>query len=446
MRRILFCLIVLTGCLVCYAQQAAYSKLKCELASEKPSVLPENKARIDHNGDTIACVIVRSNLGDLSFVGNIFESPEKSENIVGYSYLVNLINGSKDLTIRSKNFHEGHVVFPKPVKSGELWYVDVEGLEAPEVNVAEIDNSDNTLKVRIETEPFVDLYVDEELVATNKVVDKSQFPYIYTLDLEEGKHYITSKYGDEEYPVKLNLKKDWQDVDSRMGGEVIAKNAGGFAIIPVDGPEGHQIYGSGKNTYQYDGLLGSYRMIGHPSAIRSTEVVRDFKVGQRSKTVFRLDEMVTYAFIMWHGSNLQPFGFTVGGCKNFGWTFSFNADAKSKIDTPYGETEFYGTDSSGKTTEKIKSTAWTITTGPMIRLWHKWYMKIEGGMVRYLQTSEPHMLTADFEYKTGLAVDAEFFWRIKALMIGAGYQKQFVKSAYNPSIANQVSFSLGIAF
>ena len=140
MRRILFCLIVLTGCFVSYAQQAAYSKLKCELALEKPGVLTENLVRLDHNGDTVACVMVRSNLGDLSFVGNIFEKPEKSVNLVGYSYLINLINGSKDLTIRSKKFHEGHVVFPKPVKSGELWYVDVEGLEAPEVNVVEIEN------------------------------------------------------------------------------------------------------------------------------------------------------------------------------------------------------------------------------------------------------------------------------------------------------------------
>lgn len=448
MRSFLITLFGLMTVTVGFAQQAAYSTLECELASEKPGTIPGNLERLDLNGDPLACAIVRSPLDDLAFDGYIFKKDEidKTENMDGWTYVVYLLNKAKNLTIRSKRYHEGVVTFTNPVKGGELWYIDVEGIDAPEVKVAEVEDVQNTFNVNIETEPFVNLYVDEELISPYSKADTSQFPYVYNLDLEEGKHYIASRYGDEEYPVKLNLKKNGQAVDARMGGTVIAKNAKDVYITPIDGPEAHYKPGGGSNTYMYDGMLGEYYIEGRPSAISVSKVKERFKVGQRSKTVFRIDEMVSYYFLMWHGSNLQPFGFTIGECKNFGWAFSFNTDVKHKINTPYGDSHFWEEDNSGGESKTIKWTAYTFATGPMIRLWHKWYLKLEGGAVRYLQTSEPHMLTADYQYKTGFAADAEFLWRIKALMIGAGYQRQFVKDAYNPNIGSQVSFSVGFAF
>lgn len=446
MRSLFLSLMALMAFAVCQAQQAAYSVLECQLVSDDPEDLPEHLARLDHNGDAIACVMIWSPLNDLKFSNNVFEEVQKSGNDAGYVYLVNLINGTKSLTIRSDRFHEVELKFPHPVKSGELWKAEVGGKEAPKENIVENVNEDNTYRVHIQAEPFVNLYVDENLVSPYGKADTYSYPYVYTLDLEEGKHYIASKYNDEEYPVKLNVKKDGQTVDAMMGGTVIAKNAKDVRITAINGPEAHYKPGGGSSTYMYDGMLGTYYLEGRPSAISISRVKKRFTVGQRSKTVFRLDEMVSYMFLMWHGSVQQPFGFTLAGCKNFGWSFSYNTDIKSKIETPYGESHFYSEDSNGGESKTIKNTAWGLATGPMIRIWHKWYLKVEGGFVRYLQTSEPKVLTADYEYKTALAIDAEFFWRIKALMIGAGYQKQFVKDAFNPNIENQLSFSLGIAF
>ncbi|MDE7350536.1 MAG: hypothetical protein K2N25_05670, partial [Muribaculaceae bacterium] len=392
MRSVILSLMAILTLLVSNAQEAAYSRLECELVSDIPGVMPENLVREDFNGDTIACVLVRSDLDDLTFFNNVFEKVQKSRNEAGWTYLVNVIKGSKSLIIRSNRFHEVELKYPHPAKSGEMWYVDVQGIEAPEVKIAENINDQNTRRVRIDAEPFVNLYVDEEFISPYGKADTYGYPYTYTIDLEEGKHYISSKYEDEEYKVNLNLKKDGQTVDARMGGTVIAKNAKDVTITPIDGPEPHYVMGGGAHTYKYDGLLGTYILHGKPSAISISSVNKRFKVDQRSKTVFRLDEMVSYYFIMWHGSNLQPFGFTVGGCKNFGWTFSFNADAKSKIETTYGETHFYETNNSGGDSKTIKSTAWNITTGPMIRLWHKWYLKLEGGVGRYLQPSEPPVM------------------------------------------------------
>ncbi|MDE6561808.1 MAG: hypothetical protein K2K75_10540 [Muribaculaceae bacterium] len=440
MRFVVILLLYIVSINVCIGQDNRYAHLSSDFVRNQPLRLPEDMIRTDLNGDTISVLIVRSEIDDLTFDGNVFGEPIKNYLADGIEYRINLLKGSKDIRIRSNDFHQVVIDFPYPIRSMELWEVNVKGVTAPEIRIAETGENDNTYAVTIFAEPFVQLYIDEDYT-TGSYYNNNE----YLKKLEEGAHYITSKYKDYEYSQKVNVKGDGQEIDAKVSGSVTVYNASQVEFKSIQSPEANYISGGGRDTYNYDGMLGRYVMIGKPNSISFGTVEKTINVAPRTHQIFRLDEMVRYGFILYHGTNLQPFGFNLSGCKDWGFYLSYCADAKSKINTTYGESDFYDSDN-GNQTHTIRSTSMTLSAGPMFRLWHKLYLQIGPGWAYYLSTSEPKVLTADYEYKSGLSLNAELFFRIKAFMMGVGYMRQFVKDAYNPNISNQLSFSVGIAF
>ncbi|MDE5786774.1 MAG: hypothetical protein K2H98_09600, partial [Duncaniella sp.] len=420
------------------AQSDKYSRLEADITCNAPGRVFPELIKTDFNGDTLGVVIVTSSIDDLRFDGNIFGNVGEPQSLEdgNYAYTLFLTEGSTGLKIRSNEYHEANVKFPMPIAPARLWTINVTGVDAVKGEVADIDEQEYTQPVSINTDQFASLYIDEEIV-----------PWINDpVYLEEGAHYVSARYGDERYDQKIYVRKKPLEVDARMGSSIIVKNGKDISLRPVQSaptPERHVV----GNNEKYTGLLGVYELQADPRALSIKTVKKRFEIGQRDSREFRIDEMVPYGMICYHGTHVQPFGVSVAVCKNFGWFFSYSTDAKTKINTPYGETEFSKFDpSSAQRETKIRNTSYTLSTGPMIRLVRKFYMQLGGGMVRYLSTSEPKILTADYKYKTGISANLEFQFRFKGFFIGTGYTHQFVSDAYNPDIANQISFTIGIAF
>lgn len=415
---------------ISHAQEHIYSVLEMKFMTEEPSMLEESYVKTDAEGDTLSVVKVKTVLDNLTFVGNVFGQPNKVATSDGYNYYVYITEGSRSLTIRHDLYHQVSVKFPKTIAQKELWEIEVTGIEVQQGDIIQTSDDDNKYSVNIDTEDFTQLYIDEELYRNKKGIQ-----------LAEGTHYVTVKYANDAYSKKVNIKENEQYVDANLGGLVTIKNADSVNIQSLNGPAPNLYDSEKKNTYEYNGMLGRYKLFGKAKLILiNDEVEKEITVNSRTTTVLRLDEMVHYVFVMYHGSHLQPIGFNIGGCRNWGWFISYNQDIHDKMDTPYGETEFKGGDDKSST---FRSAAMTFSAGPMVRLWHKLYMQAGVGWIYYLRTSEPKMLTADYKYKSSVSLNAELLYRRKQLVVGAGYVRQFVKNAYNPGISNQFSFSVG---
>ncbi len=418
------------------AQNEKYSRLEAVVLSAEPEAVAPGLIKTDFNGDTLGVVMVTSPLGNLKFDGNVFGTPAAPEMFMDgtYVYTLYMLQGSIVLKIRSSEYHEAKVVFPDPIAPAKMWSVSATGIEAVKGDIAEIDSKEYVQPVGISADDFATVYVDEEIVPGVSAP-------IY---LEEGTHYVTARYNNEQYEQKIRVRNKPLEVDARMGGSITVKNAKDI-IIRAWGKAPQPVLVDKGNHVEYTGLLGEYSIYAKPKTLSIKSVKKDFKIDQRGSREFRIDEMVPYMFICYHGTHLQPFGFTVAGCKRVGWFLSYSSDAKTKINTPIGKVKFEGTDSEGNKTFKIRSTSYTLSTGPMFRLKRKFYLQVGGGLARYLSTSTPGILTEGYKYKTGISANLEFQFRIKGFFIGAGYTHQFVSEAYNPNIANQISFTIGIA-
>ena len=417
-----------------HAQEPMYSVLEAKFTIEKPSKMADSYVKTDLEGDTLSVVKVKSTLDNLTFIGNVFDRPQKVSASDGYNYYVYITEGSRSLTIGHNSYHQVVVKFPRAISNKELWEIEVIGIKVQQGDVVQVSDDNNKYSVNIDTEDFAQLYIDEEFYPNKK-----------NIQLEEGTHYVTTKYADETYSKKVNVKENGQYIDANLGGGVIVKNASTIEITSIgNGPNPKLDNHEKKNTYEYSGMLGKYMLTGTSKfAFIKNMVNKEINVGARSSTVLGIDEMVSFGFGMFYGTHLQPLGLKFGGCRNFGWFISCNWDRRGEIDTPYGETGFTQTDENGEESEISTSTAITLATGPMFKLWRKLYMQTGVGWVLYLSTSEPQMLTADYEYKNGMSVNVELILRIRGFMAGVGYVHQFVKDAFNPEIANQLSFSIG---
>lgn len=419
-----------------YAQNEKYSRLEAVITCANPQRISHEWIKTDFNGDTLGMVLVSSPIDNLKFDGNIFGNVDSPRLIADgkYTYTLYITDGSPGFKVRSSKYHETSVHFPSPIAPNQLWTVDVNGIDATVGEIAEITEQDFSQPVTIETDKFATLYVDEELITSKNE------PVL----LDEGAHYVSVRYGDERYDQKIRVRDKPLEVDANMGSSIIVKNGKDISLLPLGSAPKPECHAIGSNE-QYTGLLGEYVLTATPSALSFRPVKKTFKIGQRSTREFRIDEMVSYMMYCYHGTHLQPFGFTIAACKRFGWFFSYSTDAITEINTPYGKTEFSEFNpSTNKKETKIRSTSYTLSTGPTIRLIRKFYLQVGGGMVRYLSTSEPKILTPDYKYKTGISANMEFQFRLKALYIGAGYTHQFVSDAYNPDISNQISFTIGI--
>lgn len=434
MRVLISLVLILISVSISRAEDHAYSYLSGEF-SDIPQDIPADMIKTDMNGDTLAVVLIRTEVGDLSFKGNVFGDPLKSDNTHGFEYTVYMTDGSRSLTIQSKDFHQVVLSFPKPVKSNELWQVKVVGHEAQEADVIGSYDVDYTYDVIIQTDPFVELYIDEELIP-----DTCYNGSVCERDLEEGSHYITSKYKDYEYSQKIKVEHNGQYVDAGLGSNVTVKNGSDVTLWTYLYPHAN-LKSSKGSTFVFDGVLGQYVLEGKTNSVSFGKVSESVQIDPRSNYVFRLDEMVWYGFLNYYGTVSQPVGFNLSFCKNVGFFLSYCTDVISSIDTKYGEFDFFENEGN-----KVKNTSMTFSAGPMFRLWHKLYLQTGAGCAYYLSTSEPEILTADYKYKAGLSINAGLFLRVRAFMMGVGYVRQFVKDAYNPDISNQLSFSVGLAF
>lgn len=417
------------------AQERGYSYLSGEIVSNTPKSLPESLIKTDLNGDTISVIIVRSDLNDLSFYGNVYGEPVKTKTAEGIEYVLNLTEGSRNLKIRSNDYHQADINFPKAIGSKELWEINITGIEAPQVSTVEVNDVDYSHNVRIAIEPFAELFIDETFS-----------PKTDSISLEEGTHYITSKYRNYKYNQKVNVKKEDLDIDARLGGTVIVKNSADIKFHAIQGSEAvRKKITSHGNVFEFGDMVGRYIMEGTPNTISRRSVKKEIEVTPRSRHLYIIDEMVPYGFIFYHGTNVQPFGFNIAICKRFGIFASYSSDAKIKVKTKYGEIKFIESDSNSESISP-RTTSMTLSAGPMVRFWHKMYLQVGIGWAHYLSTSEPKILTADYKYKSGLSANAEFIFRIKAFAMGVGYMRQFAKEAYNPNISNQLTISIGMAF
>lgn len=311
-----------------------------------------------------------------------------------------------------------------------MWDYQIIPITADQPDLVQINETDFRYGVNLDKDPFTALFIDEQFV-----------PESENLKLEEGIHYISVVFKSNRYDKKVNVNKDKQEIKVRLGGTAKVTSASEITFTPSDptDPEANLVKSKGS-TYEFNGMLGRYILKGKPKGIHFRTVQKKVAIDPRSHSVFRLDEMIPYIFILYHGTTTQPLGVNMAYCKNFGWFSSYTTDLRSEIETPYGETAFFD-DESEKTS---KVTSLTISSGPMCRLWRKLYMQLGAGWVYYLSTSQPKILTADYKYKSGISVNVDLFFKFKSLVLGAGFHHQFVKKPYNPDMVDQFSFRLAL--
>lgn len=292
--------------------------------------------------------------------------------------------------------------------------------------------NNNVFDVNISVETFADLYIDREKIADNN-----------SIRIEKGRHEVSTRLNGEEYNQDINIEKDNQNIDANICGKIILKGASNVDECSPLGNAPLPRVSSAKNGFVITDMLGEYELKATSGIFKFLKVSKKVNIGKRSSTTYHIDEMVPFIYVTYHGQHLQPFGFSIGGTNGkFGWYFSYCTDAKSKIKTPYGDAEFTDDSSSDK---KLKNTSYNLATGPMFKIYRKLFGQVGGGMVRYLSTSQKKVLTPDYKYKFGGMAEVSLIFRFKAFIIGAGYTYQFVSKAYNPAIASQVSFNIGVA-
>ena len=409
--------------------QSSYAHLRASLDAQEPQSLPEKLIKKDLNDNPASVVLVSSSITGLQFDGNVMEAAE-SQGIDddSYIYYVYITAGTKRLTIKHNSYVQTIIEFPRTVGSCELWNMTVTGIDAQ--NLVEGEDVEYKRDVIIKIEPWARLYVDEALSHNVK-------------SLEEGTHYIVSRYHNTEYSQKVNIQKDNQEIDARLGGEVVVKMAKELAVTPLPGtaaPAPNVVSDFG-NLRTYDGMLGHYQLNGKPNVATLRTFKKIIEVDSRSHTVLNLDDTVPYMFLMYHATYPQYLGFELARCGKLGFFLSVCCDYIKKINTSNGVINFVGSDSD----KTYKSTVTTVCAGPMFRLYRKLYLQAGAGWVKYLSTGEAGILTADSKYRNGFAANADLILRINSFSFGTGYKRMFLKDAYNPELVNQFSLSVGIA-
>lgn len=420
-----------------------YSHLEIEGVDKAQRTVPDSLVKLDANGDRMAQIIIESPLDGLVFEnGGVYKENGKTSHTKvkrgsQYQYTVNFLQGYDRMDVKHPEYVGTTIILKAKSQPGEIWRVKVMPVDAAEIETAQVDNSDFRRRVRLKTDNFSKVYVDEELL-----VERNS-PKNYEVRLEEGKHYIHSQYGNgKAYRQSIDVKKDGQEVDIRYGGEVTIKNGKDVSITSHASPQADLLNHKG-NTWEYDNLYGEYTLRAKPTGIKIGSVTKTFNMSMRGKKTFYIDEMIPYVFLLYHGSVAQPLGLSFGFCQRWGFMVSYHTNIKTKINTIFGEAELINhadPDKSGS-----YATQWTITGGPIWRFYRKFYLKIEGGGVNYISTSNPKILDPGFKKKWGASVSAELMWRFGNFMIGAGYMQQFVDKPFDPNIGQQFTFSAGFA-
>lgn len=406
--------------------------LKVNRENEKRVVIPEQSKMLDHNGDPAALIEIRSQLDGLKFSNNVI----KVDSEKGYDaniYYVYVIDGTKKLQVNHDNYLNVEIDFPDPVRGDEMLTDIIVIGDMFDTDTVMILSETDTYPVNVRYDDFATLYIDNQQVENTD-----------TVYLEEGLHSFTTKHGKYSYSTDVNVKRrNYNNVDPRVSGKVIVKGldykATEKTFIPYgDAPTPNAMSDNGK-SYKFDHMLGDYKL--HATASTHAWVEKNITVTPRSHNIFRLDEMVGYLLVMYHGTNLQPLGLSVGYCKDFGGFISWSTDIRTSIKTPYGRVEFK--DKNGE--DDFRTTAMTFSAGPMFKVVRKLYVQLGGGTVRYLSTGDKKILTSDYKYKWGGSACATLFYRYNNIIFGAGYTHQFVKNPFNTGWRNQVNFSIGWA-
>lgn len=424
---VLFIIAIVIACHPMYSQHL--------LTNGSPTyskTLSPSEVKKDNNKKPMAEILVRSDIEGLVFNGSGVNGYETIDG----GYKVYLIDGYKSLSIEHPEYIKVDITF-SPLKGGNQYNGLIVKAEEKTQLQAQQQEIEKTYPVSILRDGF-----------NSKVKIDNQIVYGNNITLSEGEHFVNAEYNDATYSHTVNVKKNNQNIDAVLGGEIIVKNANeNLTVTPVNSmyPDpNHQSTSGSKLTY--DGMLGEYILDGKPNSLSFGHVKKKIRVDSRTKTVYRLDEMIDYGFSLYHGTNIQPFGVNLAWCKNFGFFLSFTSDCKTKIETEYGDAEFSRTDEEGEKKTDYKATSRTLSVGPMFRLWHKLYLQVGAGWGNYLSTSKPKILTADYKYKSTLSANASLLLRIKTFVIGVGYVHQSAKDAYDPDINNQLSFTIGAAF
>lgn len=415
------------------ADLCAESRLTVTMEKVTKGTVPDYMMETDINSDPTALVVVRSSLDGLDFSNNVVKvNKQVEDNGITFLYYVYLLDGTQKLDVSHDEYLHYEINFPERLKGNEMISDIIVAGERYDTQTAEIIDETGKHRVVIDYDDFATLYIDNQKVANRDSVF-----------LEEGKHDLKAEYGKYSYSPNVDVKGRVNHVDALLSGEVVLKGVYGSPMQSALTPKGNypdaELKTSHKGSYTYGHVLGQYSLDEYAST--HAWVHKNITVDKRSHNVFRLDEMVGYLLVMYHGTHLQPFGLNIGYCKDFGGFVSWSTDLKWSVKTAYGKIDLK--DKEGKDT--FKSTAMTFSAGPMFKVFRKVYAQVGGGAVRYLRTGEKHILTGDYKYKWGGSACATIFYRFKNYIFGAGYTHQFVKGAYNPGLRNQVNFSIGWA-
>lgn len=432
------------------AQKPTYAHLTSGPVRKSSQLLRASEAPTDINNDTIAVLIVSSSLDNLVFDGSGVGKDLSGKPIVTkrhdkgiYEYTVGVLVGYDNVTVKHDKYAAVTVNLSSPAKPLEKWLVSITPVEAEHFETAKVRGGNKKYQVYLRLDSYSDIYVDEQPVKRSGGSKKT------TVELEEGSHYITTKYKGKKTDQKIDVQKNGTTVDARFGGSVIVKNAKDVKLTGSDNPTPELIKHDGS-TYEYDNMYGDYELYAKATGIKIGSVREKIFVGHRSDKTYYIDEMIPYSFALYHGSSAQPLGFSVGFCKQWGALFSFHVNIKSKINTVYGEAEIVSPpkedDEDGEVEKSAVSTQCTFSAGPVWRFYRNFYLHVGIGCVRYISTETPKVLDPDFKAKWGFSTNAEVMWRFRNFVIGVGYLHQFMDHPYDPNAQNQVTFSAGVAF
>lgn len=391
------------------AKNQNYSHLEVESVDKSQRTVPDSIVKLDANGDKMAQIIVESPLDNLVFEnGGLYKinnTPSVTKRQRGnlIQYTIDFLQDYDRIDVKHRDFVGTTIMLGSKAKPGEIWRVKILPVEAEEIETATVDDRDYKRPVKLKTDNFSKVYVDEQLVVESNSSRNA------VIRLEEGKHYIHSQYGNgKKYQQSIDVKKDNQEVDIRYGGEVDVTNAKNVSFTTYSNPKPMLMYHEGR-TYVYDNLYGDYTLHAESNGTMvSKSVSKDFKIGSRGSKTFRVDEMVPYFFLMYSGTISEPLGFSMGVCKKWGWNLTFTSNVE----------------------EDEEDMQMSFTTGPMWRVYRKFYLIAEGGAVNYLKD--------EWAGEASL----KFMFRFRSFAIGLGYTKLFTDDIDS----DLLNFSIGLAF
>ena len=435
MKRLLY--ILCSSMLLLAISLDARGEARLEVKFDKafPGTLTDDKIVNDNNAEPTALVEIVSELDNLKFENGIFKVDKTEiDNGKEYLYSVYVLSKTSKIIVSHDEYIYAEIIFSEPLTGGEVISgIEVSGNKS-DTETVNINSETGTYKVMIDYDDYADLYID-----TQKF-DKDRD----SIFLEEGDHKIKVQYGQYSETKDINVTKNINNTKLLLSGCVLIKGVDGKPLSSALTPQGNapepiEMYHKRNGTYKFGHMLGNYHLKEYANT--HAWVKKDITVGKRSNNIFRLDEMVGYVLIMYHGTHWQPLGLNVGYCKDFGGFVSISSDIRSSIDTQFGKIEF----KNEKDEATYRSTSMTFSIGPMFKVVRKMYLQVGGGATRYLSTSEKKMLTGDYEYKWGTSLCTTFFYRFRNFMFGAGYTRQFLNQPFNSGWSNQINFSFGWA-